>query len=342
MQHRNHDRIALACLPTPLSEIPNVSRLLAGPSLLIKRDDMTGLSFGGNKSRKLEFIMADAMREKADVVITASGLQSNWAQATAAAASKLGMRSILILRKAQFKESPAVYDGNLLLDSLIGAEIRVVEGSIRDAFEADRIMQQAAEIEKMKGGNPYVAAIGGDTPIGTLGYVNAMGEIRDQLRQMKRTVDHIVFASASGGTQAGLIVGAKQFDMNVAIHGINVGAIDTNSLKKRINDLSNETAELLGLDEATGLDEILITDHYPGFADYGHLTKEAANAIRLLARAEGIFLDPVYTSKAFAGLKHLIHEGFFSKEDNVLFLHTGGVAAIFPYKRELVQYEQTE
>jgi len=323
-----------------LSEISNATKLLGGPNLFIKRDDLTGLSFGGNKARKLEYIMADALRNHANVIITASGMQSNWAQATAAAASKLGMRSTLILRMAQFKEAPQDFDGNLLLDKLIGAQVKIVEGSIRDAFQADRIMQDLAEHERKNGNNPYVAVIGGDTPLGTLGYVNAVQEIKQQLMQMNKTIDHIVFASASGGTQAGLIIGAEQFDVHTQIHGINVGAMETSSLKKRICELTKETADLLGLEYSIDPDDVLITDEYPGFADYGHLTKEAANAITFLARTEAIFLDPVYTCKAFAGLIHLIREGFFSNKDNILFLHTGGTAAIFPYKRELIQYTE--
>ena len=336
------DRIPLTCLPTPLNEIPNASKLLGGPRLFIKRDDLTGLSFGGNKARKLEFVMGEAVRSRADVVITASGLQSNWAQATAAAASKLGMRTVLILRMAQFREVPNVYDGNLLLDSLIGAKIRIVEGSIRDAFQADQIMQETAKIERAKGNNPYVAVIGGDTPIGTLGYVNAMLEIKDQLLAMNKAIDHVVFASASGGTQAGLIVGAKQFGMHTKIHGINIGVMETSLLKKRISELTNDTSKLLKLAYSIEPDEILITDRYPGFAEYGNMTKEAADAITFLARTEGIFLDPVYTGKAFAGLMHLIREDFFGKQENVLFLHTGGIAALFPYKRELLQTLQID
>ena len=313
MYVHKHDKIPLACLPTPMNELPNATKLLGGPRLFIKRDDLTGLGFGGNKVRKLEFVMGEAVRSRADVVITASGLQSNWAQATAAAASKLGMRSILILRMAQFKAVPDVYDGNLLLDSLIGAKIRIVEGSIRDAFQVDQIMQETAELERAKGNNPYVAIIGGDTPIGTLGYVNAMLEIKDQLIAMNKAIDHVVFASASGGTQAGLIVGAKQFRMHTKIHGINVGVMETSLLKKRIAELTNETSKLLELEYSIAPDELLITDRFPGFADYGNMSKEVTDAITFLARTEGIFLDPVYTGKAFAGLMHLIRERLLRK-----------------------------
>ena len=328
-------RLSLACLPTPLMKLQKLSRQLNGPELFIKRDDMTGLSFGGNKARKLEFIMAEAVDKGANVIITASGLQSNWAQMTAAAARKLGMRVILVLRTAQFGKAPEVYDGNLLLDSLLDAEIKVLKGNVLDAVQASDAMEELAEAEKMKGNVPYVAAIAGDTPTGTIGYVNAIQEVYDQTERLNLNINHIVHATASGGTQAGLVLGTKYFRKEVNVLGVNVGLMDSDSLRNRTANLVNETARLLDMNRSTSPNEISILDKYAGYAEYGVLTKEALDAIKLLAKTEGIFLDPVYTCKAMAGLIHLIREDYFDKEDKLIFLHTGGIAALFPYKEQL-------
>ena len=316
-------------------KLQNLSRQLNGPELFIKRDDLTGLSFGGNKARKLEFIMAEAADKGANVIITASGLQSNWAQMTAAAARKLGMKTILVLRTAQFGKMPEVYDGNLLLDSLLDAEIKILKGNVLDALQASNVMIELAEAEKMKGNVPYIASLGGDTPTGTVGYVNAIQEVFGQTEKMDLDIDYILHATASGGTQAGLVLGAKYFRKEVSVLGVNVGLMNNDSLRNRTVNLVDETARLLDIDRTTSPNEISILDKYPGYAEYGVLTKEALGAIKLLAKSEGIFLDPVYTSKAMAGLIHLIKNEYFNKEDNVLFLHTGGIAALFPYKEQL-------
>jgi L-cysteate sulfo-lyase len=336
MKFPDADRISLANLPTPLVEMSRISKALGGPRLFIKRDDLTGLSFGGNKARKLEYVMADALRRRANVIITAGGLQSNWAQMTTAAASRLGMRTILVLRMAQFSEVPT-HDGNMLLDHLIGADIRIVQGSIKDALEAGRVMEETAEEERKNGSIPYVAAVGGDTPLGTLGYVMTVRETQVQLKETRKKIDHIAFASASGGTQAGLVLGVKRCNMDTRVLGLNVGVMDTDLLKDRTVKLANRTAKLLESDFAIDRGEIEVTQDYPGYAEYGVLTKETVDAIRVMAKTEGIFLDPVYTGKAFAGLMHLIREGHFYRRDNVMFIHTGGIAALFPYKKELHQ-----
>lgn len=335
LQIQELKRLPLACLPTPLTKLENLSRQLNGPELFIKRDDLTGLSFGGNKARKLEFIMAEAVDRKSNVVITASGLQSNWAQMTAAAARKLGMRVILVLRTAQFGEAPEVYDGNLLLDSLLDAEIKVLKGDLMDLSLVGNVMDELAEAERRKGNVPYIAGIGGDTPTGTFGYVDAIQEILSQTKTMNLNIDYIVHATAGGGTQAGLVLGTEYFRKEVNVLGVNVGLMDNDSLRNRTANLINETAKNLDIDAPINPNRILIEDKYAGYAKYGVLTEDAINAIKLLAKTEGIFLDPVYTSKAMAGLIHLIRNDYFDKEDRVLFLHTGGVVALFPYKNQL-------
>lgn len=313
-------RVRFANLPTPLEEMPRLSERLGGPRIWIKRDDLTGLVFGGNKVRKLEFEMAEALNKKADVIVTSGALQSNHAFATLAAARKLGLRAILLLRG----EEPDEYNGNLLLDRIFGAEIRFIRAESHETME---IMRKTAEELRNEGHNPYVIPF--SSPLGSVGYVNAFLELISQARDRGINVDYIIHAAGSGGTQAGLVVGNKALKSGVKIIGI---ATESNSrLINVTGEIANKCAQLLGLDPSIGGEDITISTEFVG-AGYGVVTEEIKETIRLVAETEGILLDPVYTAKAMTGLIKLVKRGFFKKDENVVFIHTGGLPAIFAHK----------
>ena len=326
MQIGKLPRVRLATLPTPLEDAPRLSKMLDGPRILFKRDDNYGFAFGGNKARKLEFLIADAIEKGADTVITTGGLQSNHARLTAAAAKKYGMHPILVLRG----DAPAEFDGNLLLDRLLGAEIRTIAADIRNTMP---IMEDIAEEVRDGGGVPYVIPSGGSTPVGAVAYSNAMLEIVSQAVEMSVKVDHVAFSSGSGGTQAGLLFGAKALNFEGKILGISDGA-SRDPLVHRVVDIANGCARLAGSHLSVSLKDVEFLDEYAG-KGYGILQKEVVDAIVTVARTEGIFLDPVYTGKAMWGLIDLIHQGYFEKHETVAFIHTGGTPALFPYKNDL-------
>mgnify|MGYP002153792467 CR=1 FL=1 len=318
-------RVRLANLPTPLEEMPRLSKVLGGPRLWIKRDDLTGLVFGGNKVRKLEFEMAEAKNQGADVVITDGVPQSNHARTVATAAKKLGLKAVLVLRG----EEPKEYDGNLLLDRIFGADIRFVKA---EWHETGAITKKVFEELRGKGHNPYVIYF--SSPLGSVGYVNAFLELITQARKMKIKVDRIVHATGSGGTQAGLIVGNKALRAEVEVIGMSEEP-DGDWLLNATVEIANGCAKLLGLDFPTTSEDVKLLYDYAGKGPWV-ITKEAIDATRLVAETEGILLDPVYTSKAMAGLVDLVKQGHFRKQENVIFLHTGGLPAIFPYKNEIM------
>ena len=331
-------RIKLACLPTPLSEAPRLSAALGGPKILIKRDDLTGLAMGGNKSRKLEFILADAKAKGADILISTGAAQSNFAVQMAAAGRKLDMRTILILLKGQHTE----VQGNLLLDQLLDAEVRYMEvtsAEFNKGFEALQqlsfeAMEQLANELRRKGHNPYVIPAGGDIPLGTVGYVVATREIAQQLSDLGLQANYVVVAHGAGGTQAGLAFGAKYYELPFRVIGCSV-SFAKEGCQSFCAELHNNTARMLGLDLTIGPDEVVVFDDYIGDG-YGIPGKACTDAIKLVAETEGIFLDPVYTGKAMAGLIDLIHKGKFASSDTVIFIHTGGVPALFAYNKQLV------
>jgi len=320
-------RIRLVNLPTPLEEMRRLSVLLGGPRLWIKRDDCTGLAFGGNKERKMEFVMADALTKKADVVITTGPIQSNHARATAAAAKKLGLNAVLVLTG----EKPRSYDGNLLLDHLLGAKIRFFRGT-RTSWEKTRLMEKIARELKKSGHTPYVIPGGASYPVGAVAYVNAMMELFEQAKQSGINVDYVVHAAGSGGTQAGLVLGNKALKAGIKILG--VGVEPDAWLVDKTEEIANGCAKLVGVREIVDEDDVALIEDYVG-EGYGVLTKEVSDAIRLVAQTEGILLDPVYTGKAMAGLIDMTKRGRFDKKDNVVFIHTGGTPALFAYKRGL-------
>jgi len=321
-------RIELGHLPTPLEEMPRLTEALGGPRLFIKRDDETGLATGGNKTRKLEFLLADALQGGADTIITAGAAQSNHCRQTAAAAVKCGLKCILTLTGSD----PGSWNGNLLLDDLLGAEVRFV-GDVTWTGLLD-VMADVADEVRAGGGRPTIIPVGGSNPVGATGYVAAMEELVEQLTERDLNIDHIVFASSSGGTQSGLVVGAKAFGFRGRVLGISV-ASKVDDLMGVLEQLSNDTAQHLGLDLYLPHDAFEVNDDYLG-AGYGKPAAPEREAIRLLAQSEGILGDPVYTGRALAGLIDLIRKGIFDKDETVLFWHTGGTAALFAYVEELL------
>lgn len=320
-------RIKLAMLPTPLQEMPRLSKVLGGPRLWIKRDDLTGIAFGGNKERKTEFVMADAMQKGADVIITTGAIQSNHARVTAAAAKKLGLKVVLVLRG----EEPKEYNGNLLLDNLFGADIKFVQVDWQQTFQA---METVAEELKGKGHKPYIVPGGASYPTGAVGYVNAMVELVNQAEEENLNINYVVHASGSGGTQAGLILANKALKTGIKILGMCIKPNATQWLTEKIVKIANGIEKLLDLKEVVTQRDVFLIDDYAG-ENYGVLTSEAVEAIRLVAQTEGILLDPVYTGKAMAGLMDLVKKGHFKKDDNIVFIHTGGTPALFVYKDQL-------
>lgn len=317
-------RIPLAHLPTPIENLAGLTRLLGGPQLLIKRDDLTGLGMGGNKTRKLEFLAADALDKGARMLISTGAPQSNHCRQVAAAAARLGLGCLLVLAG----DDPGARQGNLLLDALSGAQLIFVPKARRDAA-----LQEQFERARAEGQEPYLIPYGGSNALGAQGYVQAMRELKEQ----KCEPDWIVFASSSGGTQAGLVSGARQTGFRGRILGISVDE-PARVLQKRVAALAQEAAALNGEKISVAPEEVLVNDGYCQ-AGYGVLQLAEVEAIRSFARSDGILLDPVYTGRAAAGLLDLIRTGFFHRDETVLFWHTGGTPALFaePYAGILSQ-----
>lgn len=319
-------RVNLVNLPTPLQALPRLSETLNGPRLWIKRDDCTGLALGGNKERKTEFALADALSKHADVVITTGDIQSNHSRATAAATKKLGLKAILVLRG----KKPKNYIGNLLLDYLLDVDIRFVQVNWQ---EVRPVMEEIAEEVKKEGHVPYIIPAGASYPVGAVSYVNAMAEVLAQASEIGVKINHLVHAAGSGGTQAGLVLGNKILETNVQVLGICVEP-GGDHLAKKTAEVACGAAKVLGLEETVDLNDVILIEDYVG-QGYGVLTKEVTEAIKLLAQTEGILLDPVYTGKAMAGLIDMIRQKRFKKNDNVIFIHTGGTPALFVYNTRL-------
>jgi len=324
-------RIGIGNFPTPFEEMPKLRRELGQecPKLYIKRDDLTGLALGGNKVRKLDYLLVEALRARADVIVTTCGIQSNWARQTVASATKLGMKTVLILRTAQFKRPPRIYDGNLLLDHILGAHVRFVQMRIDE--DPALILEQEANRLRKAGHRPYVLHVASvESPPATVAYVQALFELMKQTKGAE--IDWIVMATAGGGTQAGLMLGAKLLKTRTKILGFNVGAFKRDMIIQTIRESYKGALELLGVTgHNLASEDIRVEDGYIG-AGYGFPTRKSLSAIKLVARSESIILDPVYTSKAIAGLVDLIKGGHFRKGENVCFLHTGGIPALFAYK----------
>lgn len=326
-------RIRLANLPTPLQELKNLSRKLGGPRIFVKRDDLTGLAFGGNKTRKLEYLMAEALNQGADYIVTGAGFHSNWCTQAAAAAKKLGMNVFLVKSGPEDGYDPDEYDGNQLIHYLVGSEIKV---SRPENFEKlQKVMEDIMEELRSKGHKPYLLRAAGSTPPGVAGYLNAMLEIASQTVELGIKANYLIHASGSGGTQAGLIIGSKALSMDTKIIGVSTGGQKKEEQIMNITKIINESKNYLGLDNLElNENDVVVYDQYAG-EGYGFITEEKAKAIKIVAETEGLLLDPVYTACSMSCLIDLCKKGFFTSDDNVIFLHTGGSAALFPYKNPL-------
>jgi len=314
---RTIPHIKFAHLPTPVEPLPRLSTELAGPNLFVKRDDLTGLAFGGNKIRKLEYLLAEAQSHGARTIITAGAVQSNHCRQTAAACAHLNFDCILILSG----EKPSSVTGNLLLDQLFNARIIFTSQQ-----ERDQTLQKTFQEAWESGKRPYLIPYGGSNTTGATAYTFAMKELLDQNYQP----DWIIFASSSAGTQAGLVVGARLFGFKGNILGISVDETEAD-LKAHVASLASETADFLGEKINFLPQDIMVSADYLG-GGYGVMGVPEIEAMRLFARQEGLLLDPVYTGRAAAGLIDLIRKGFFKREENVLFWHTGGTPALFSEK----------
>lgn len=311
----NISRLHFAHLPTPIEELSRLTEYLNGPKILVKRDDQTGLAFGGNKTRKLEFLIAEALEQGARTLISGGALQSNHCRQTAAAAARFGLGCILVLNG----EMPDQPSANLLLDQLFGAQIV----TIADRKERDRILRETFDKAVTDGGKPYLVPYGGSSPTGALGYAFAMEEF------MKQNVDPdwIVFGTSSGGTHAGLVLGQRVFGYRGKVLGISIDESE-DWLKSRVSALASDASEKIGERVGFTRDDVLANEEYCR-AGYGVLTDAEREAVRLFARYEGLLLDPVYTGRAAAGMIDLIRQGFFKRDETILFWHTGGQPALF-------------
>jgi D-cysteine desulfhydrase len=311
-------RLNFAHLPTPIEELPRLSSALGGPRILVKRDDQTGLAFGGNKTRKLEFLVAEAQEQGARMMISAGAIQSNHCRQTAAAAAKFGFECTLVLTGQLTGKASA----NLLLDELFGAKIV----NVADRVDRDRVLKETFDKAIADGKKPYLVPYGGSSPTGALGYAYAVEEF------VKQGVhaDWFVFGTSSGGTHAGLVLGQRLFGYKGRVLGISIDESEE-WLKTHVSALASEASERLGQRINFSPDDVLATDQYCK-AGYGVLTDAEREAVRLFARTEGLLLDPVYTGRAAAGLIDLIRKGFFKRAETVLFWHTGGQPALFADK----------
>lgn len=321
-------RRSLGHFPTPLERMERLEEHLRQqypqvPALWIKRDDCTGLATGGNKTRKLEFLVGDAIERGADTLVTAGAVQSNHTRQTAAAAAAVGMDCKLILERRQVRDDDYEHSGNVLLEKLLGAQIvdRVPGGA-----DIPAAMDELATSLQDRGRTPYVIPGGGSNPVGALGYVACA----EELESAATAVDWVVHTTGSCGTQAGLVAGFSAFHSKAKVLGITNRRAATAQIDA-VKTLTLRTADLLGTGDTIDHDSIRVDDRWIG-GGYGVPTDEMLAAMRLLARLEGIVLDPVYTGKGFAGLLGNIADGTFAEDDNVVFLHTGGVAGLFGYR----------
>lgn len=318
-------RVELGYFPTPVARLERLESLLGGPQIFIKRDDLSGLALGGNKTRKLEYILADALAQGCDAVVTAGAAQSNHCRQTAAAAARLQLECHLVLGGS----APAQAGGNLLLDELLGARIHWA-GEHR---KGEDIPALCAKL-RAAGKNPYPVPYGGSNELGACAFVRALQELEGQLDTQK--LSHIFFASSSGGTHAGLMLGKAICGRDYTIAGINIDKDEAGALPfgRAIVELANRGSRFLGAGVEFGAADLVLEDNYVG-EGYGIVGELEREAISLLARHEGILLDPVYTGRAMGAMIDLVRRGRLGREDRVLFWHTGGTPALFAYADRL-------
>lgn len=322
--------ISLAHLPTPIQHLPRLSRFLGGPEIFIKRDDCTGLGFGGNKARKLEFLLGDALSQGATTIVTMGTVQSNHLPLTAAAACKIGFKCELILEhRVAIDDIDYLESGNVLVNRLFGANTQLVSGG-EDAMS---VMTSTAAQVRSRGEKPYVIPRGGSNAVGSLGYVKCASEIVQQSDQAGLSFDSIVHSTASAGTQAGLLVGLRAMQRDTRVIGISANSYEAVQSQK-VFALACETAELLGISGIVAREDVLTNSDYIGDG-YGKVSDDMQLAVAHVAKLEGILLDPVYSGKCVAGLIDMVRNGFFVDAKNVLLIHTGGGAALFGYKNQL-------
>jgi L-cysteate sulfo-lyase len=320
-------RLHFAHLPTPLEPMERISKALGGPNLWIKRDDCTGLSSGGNKTRKLEFLMADAVAQGADTIITQGATQSNHARQTCAATAKLDLVCHILLEdRTGYHDEAYAHNGNVLLDQLHGASI-----SLRPAdSDMNTEMEQLAQQLRDDGKKPYIIPGGGSNEIGALGYVNAAFELTHQANERSLRIDHLVHATGSAGTQAGLVVGMEAMNTGIPVYGVSVRA-PKQKQEENVHGLAQRTCEFMGMSpQLVDREKVVANSDYVGDG-YGLPTNSMVEAVKMLATYEGILLDPVYSGKGFAGLIDLVRQGHFKQGENVVFLHTGGSVSLFAY-----------
>ena len=322
-------RVSLAHLPTPLEHLPRLSEHLGGPNIYVKRDDCTGLASGGNKTRKLEYSMAAALEEGADTIITVGAVQSNHVRQTAAAACKLGLKCEVLLEHRI--ADPSEYyagSGNVLLDKIFGANLREYPGGT----DFEKAMAEVEDEVRAQGGKPYIIPGGASNKIGALGYVNCAIELLGQIEEQGLDIGHIVTATGSAGTQGGLIVGLKAMKSTIPLLGIGVN-IQQQDQEEKVFNLACETAEYIGKPGCVSREDVVANCNYVG-EGYGVPTESMNEAVLMLARTEGLLFDPVYSGKGLAGMIDLIRNGTLGG-DNIVFLHTGGSAALFAYADQL-------
>ncbi|MFP1827908.1 D-cysteine desulfhydrase [Lonsdalea quercina] len=329
-------RLSLGHFPTPLEPLPALTAYLNGPTIYIKRDDATGLATGGNKTRKLEFLMAEALQQEADIILTQGATQSNHVRQTIAAAAKLGLKTkVLLEKRVEDYGEPYQRSGNILLDNMLG-------GEIVDHLPAGTDMQQAleslADELRREGHRPYVIPGGGSNVTGALGYVACAEELLFQSSQQRLRVDHIVHASGSSGTQAGLVAGLTAVRSGIPVLGISVRA-PKEKQEENVYRLAKQIWQRLGIDETLPRAAVQANSDYVG-KGYGIPNEGTREALQLLARLEGILLDPVYSGKGMAGLIDLVRKGHFKKGEQVVFIHTGGSAGLFGYREFFEQQER--
>ncbi|MFT4020685.1 MAG: D-cysteine desulfhydrase [Acinetobacter sp.] len=321
-------RVKLVHAPTPLEFLSRLTEQLGGPKIYIKRDDATGLATGGNKTRKLEFLIGDALAQGATHVITQGATQSNHVRQTIAAANKFGLKTIVLLEQRVSNGADEYYtNGNVLLDEILGAHIEVVAGGT----DLQAALINKAQQLKEQGEKPYIIPGGGSNAIGALGYVATAIELIHQLNDLQLKPSALVHATGSTGTQAGLLAGIAVTHSDLPVLGISVRAEKTKQ-EENVYQLARETLQHLQVNpDILERSKVQANSDYVG-EGYGIPTPAMVEAVELLARTEGILLDPVYSGKGFAGLVDLIRQGHFSKEDTVIFLHTGGAVGLFGYR----------
>lgn len=318
-------RLDLAQLPTPLHRLENISAC-TGKNVYIKRDDMSGVALGGNKVRKLEFLLADALEQGCDTILTTGGGQSNHAMLTAACCNRLGLKSILVLKKRGVWEKK----GNQVLNDLLGADVRFVDTDSYDDVYAE--MERICEALRKEGHKPYSVPVGGSVPMGSLGYAACVREVTEQAESLGVAFDDIVCCAGSGGTMAGIVLGAMLYSPKTRVTGV---VVDPEDFAPIVADIVNGSAGLLESDLRIEAKDVNLYDCYG--AGYAIPSAAGVAAMRQMAEKEGIILDPVYTGKTFAGFLELCEKGYFDGRENILFLHSGGAGGLFALDIEHTQ-----